>query len=42
MIAKVFQVVKLTSRLGVCDSVAAGVASLDESGANDPDAGGEG
>ena len=42
MIAKVFQVVKLTSRLGVCESVAAGVASLDESGANDPDAGGEG
>lgn len=42
MIAKVFQVVKLTTRLGVCDSVAAGVASLDESGANDPDAGGEG
>ena len=26
LVAKVFQVVKLTSRLGVCDSVAAGVA----------------
>lgn len=34
LVAKVFQVVKLTSRLGVCDSVAAGVASLEASGAN--------
>ena len=28
MVAKVFQVVKLTSRLGVCDTVEAGLASL--------------
>ncbi len=42
MIAKVFQVVKLTSRLGVCDSVAAGVASLAATPADEADTGGEG
>ncbi len=32
MVEKVFQLVKLTSRLGVCTSVEAGVASLGASG----------